>query len=305
MNAVLAPGWHPGERALQARAGVERRMADIGARVLRDHMPEQHREFFPLLPFLAAGSIDQHGQPRISLLAGVPGFAHSPHPQTLRLDVAAGARDFADADLREGAPVGLLGLQAHTGRRNRMNGWVERMDAGGFEVRVGQSFGNCPKYIVAREALHVEAEGPARATPLGTALDAAALALVGAADTFFVATAHPDAAHSEDPVEGVDVSHRGGLPGFVRAQDASTLLVPDYVGNSFFNTLGNLQLEPRCALLFVDFTSGERLHLQALGDVLWDGPERAALPGALRVLRLRITQALRIEGGLPLRWSQG
>ncbi len=305
MSAVLAPGWHAGERALQARAGVERRMADIGARVLRDHMPEQHREFFPLLPFLAAGSIDQEGQPRISLLCGVPGFAHSPHPQRLRLDVAAGVRGFTDDDLREGAPIGLLGLQAHTGRRNRMNGWIEQIDDRGFEVRVGQSFGNCPKYIVPREAQHVPAEAPARTTPLGPALDAAALALLAAADAFFIATAHPDAAHSEDPVEGVDVSHRGGLPGFVRAQDASTLLVPDYVGNSFFNTLGNLQLEPRCALLFVDFATGARLHLQALGEVLWDGPERAALPGALRVLRLRLTQVLRIEGGLPLRWSQG
>lgn len=305
MSAVLAPGWHAGERALQARAGVERRMADLGARVLRDHMPQQHRDFFPLLPFLVAGSINESGQPRISLLSGAPGFAHSPHPQRLRMDVAAGARGFADEDLRADAPVGLLGLQAHTGRRNRMNGWVEHLDEGGLEVRVGQSFGNCPKYIHPREALYAPADAPARATPLGPALDAAALALVAAADTFFIATAHPDAAHSENPVAGVDVSHRGGLAGFVRARDASTLLVPDYVGNSFFNTLGNLQLEPRCALLFVDFASGERLHLQALGEVLWDGPERAALPGALRVLRLQVTHVLRIEGGLPLRWSQG
>ncbi|HVE54905.1 MAG TPA: pyridoxamine 5'-phosphate oxidase family protein, partial [Ramlibacter sp.] len=133
-------------------------------------------------------------------------------------------------------------------------------------------------------------------------LDTQARALIAGADTFFIATAHPDALHSDDPIAGVDVSHRGGPAGFVRVQDASTLLVPDYVGNSFFNTLGNLQLEPRCALLFIDFGSGERLHVQAHGDVLWDAAQRDAFPGALRVLRLVVSEATRVVGGLPLQW---
>jgi uncharacterized protein len=52
---------------------------------------------------------------------------------------------------------------------------------------------------------------------------------------------------------GVDVSHRGGLPGFVRVVADGTIRIPDYTGNSMFTTLGNFDLDPRCGLAFVDF----------------------------------------------------
>ena len=53
--------------------------------------------------------------------------------------------------LVEGAAVGLLGLEPHTRRRNRANGRVRALRDDGFEVQVLQSFGNCPKYIHARQ----------------------------------------------------------------------------------------------------------------------------------------------------------
>lgn len=311
MNAAApAKGWHAGERALQARAGVAARMEPVGSRFLRDHMPDQHREFFALLPFVLAGTVDRDGQPRVSLLTGEPGFAHSPQPRVLRLDTRESPRGFAQEgveDLVPGAPIGLLGLQAHTRRRNRMNGWIESIDPHGFSVRVGQSFGNCPKYIHPREAVRVD-DASALRTSVHPELDTCARALVARSDTFFIATAHPAAGRSDDPAEGVDVSHRGGPAGFVRVEDARTLLVRDYVGNSFFNTFGNLQLEPRCALLFIDFETGERLHVLARGEVRWDAPDlthESASPAATsRTLRLAITQVTRTRGGLPLRWRE-
>jgi hypothetical protein len=283
-----AAGWHAGERALQERAGVAARMAEVGARVLRDFMPEQHREFFGLLPYLVGGTLDAHGQPRVTLLAGAPGFAQSPDPRTLRIEAAPG-------EMRPGEPIALLGLQAHTGRRNRMNGRVARVSSHGFEVTVGQSFGNCPKYIHAREALHVAGPLASARTERMEALDDAAVRQVSAADTFFIATAHPLARTSGDPSQGLDVSHRGGPAGFVRV-DGNALLVPDYVGNSFFNTFGNLELEPRCGLLFVDFGSGECLFVEARAQVLWEGSQR--------MLRLEVTEVQRVVGGLPLRWEE-
>jgi hypothetical protein len=107
-----------------------------------------------------------------------------------------------------------------------------------------------------------------------------------------------------DPATGPDVSHRGGPPGFVALDGDATLRLPDYVGNSFFNTLGNLQLDARCGLLFIDFATGDQLHLAAHGAVAWDGPERDAMPGALRVLRLEVRAAVRVRGGLCLRWRE-
>lgn len=293
--------WHAGERALQERTGVAARMADVGARVLRDFMPDQHRQFFAELPLVFTGLRDATGRPWASLLAGPPGFAHSPTPRSLRLDAQPLPGDPSAALWTEGAPVGLLGLQAHTGRRNRMNGWIAEAGAAGYEVRVGQSFGNCPKYIHPREAVH-EAVTTDAIVRTATHLDEAMARAVTRADTFFIATTHPAAGATDDPSAGVDVSHRGGPPGFVRLQDDGTLLVPDYTGNSFFNTLGNLQLEPRCGLLFVDYASGERLHLACRAELLAGTPDARLWPGALRLLALRVEQGVHVQGGLPLRW---
>ena len=69
--AILRVPFHAGERALQQRAGLRERMAIVGARVIRDHLPDQHREFFAQLPFLVVGSLDADGQPWTSLLHAV------------------------------------------------------------------------------------------------------------------------------------------------------------------------------------------------------------------------------------------
>lgn len=296
--------WHEGERAAQARAGAAARLAEIGPRVLRDHMPDQHRAFFAELPWLLAGLVDAAGQPHAGMLAGPPGFAWSPDPRRLRVDAAPPAHDPLAGLLVPGAPIGLLGLQAHTRRRNRLNGWLGEVDRRGVEVEVGQSFGNCPKYIVPREALRAPGAPAGVVVAEGAQLDAGARALVAAADTFFIATAHPRAAGGHRPEQGVDVSHRGGAPGFVRVEDDGGLVVPDYVGNAFFNTLGNLALQPRCGLLFIDFATGERLYATARADVQWEGAAVAQVPGALRLLRLRVTSMRRVGGGLPLRWRE-
>lgn len=295
--------WHAGEVALQAQAGVADRMAEVGPRVVRDHMPQQHRDFFPLLPHLFAGLVDAEGQPWASLLAGPTGFVTSPTPQSLRIGAQPLAGDPAAGLWREGAPVALLGLQAETARRNRMNGRIVAVGPDGFEVRVGQSFGNCPKYIQPRRAEYTGAPGQARVFT-SDRIDAAAARLVAAADTFFIASTHPAAGRSGAPEAGVDVSHRGGAAGFVRLQADGSLLAPDYTGNSFFNTLGNLQLEPRCGLLFLDYAGGERLHLACHAALLPQRPDPVQWPGALRLLRFEVRQVRRVQGGLPLRWHE-
>lgn len=296
-----SPAFHAGERALQTRAGVADQLGALGPRALRSFMPDQHREFFGLLPWVLVGSLDEQGQPWASALAGPPGFLSAPTPQALNVHALPGLLDPLAANLREGAPVGLLGLQPHTRRRNRLNGVVQ-LQPGGWQVQVGQSFGNCPKYIQAREPMPwPDAPAPVL-THEGATLDAASRDLIARADTFFIATAHPEALHSTDPAHGVDVSHRGGPPGFVQLKD-DTLTVPDLVGNYFFNTLGNLVAHPLAGLLFVDFERGDLLWLATTAELHWDGPLLAHFPGAQRVLRFRVRQARRVTAALPLRWT--
>ena len=85
--------WHAGERRLQARAGSEERLAEVGRRVLRDHMPDQHRTFFEQLPFLVVGTIDAAGRPWATMLEGRPGFVQSPTSKRLRIDATWGPDD--------------------------------------------------------------------------------------------------------------------------------------------------------------------------------------------------------------------
>ena len=294
--------FHAGEQAMQARAGVQAQMAYIGPRVMRDQMPDQHREFFGLLPFVVVGSMDAQGQPWASVLAGPPGFMQSPDPTHLAIRARPLPHDPLNTTLHDGAPLGLLGIQPHTRRRNRMNGTASLADEG-FTVEVGQSFGNCPKYIQAREPVWAPDANAGTIEHDGPGLDEASRRLIRSADTFFIATAHPQSASSGgEPSHGVDVSHRGGLPGFVKI-GGERLTVPDFLGNHFFNTFGNIAVHPRAGLLFIDFASGDLLYLAAQARVVWDGAELASFEGAERLLRLDVTHVRRVRGGLPLRWG--
>jgi hypothetical protein len=101
----------------------------------------------------------------------------------------------------------------------------------------------------------------------------------------------------------VDVSHRGGKPGFVHVNDDGTLTVPDFSGNKFFNTIGNLLVNPRAGLLFIDFENGNLLYLAVAAEIIWEGEQISAFEGAERLLRFRVCAARYVQASLPLRWG--
>ncbi|MBY4953582.1 pyridoxamine 5'-phosphate oxidase family protein [Pantoea sp. DY-17] len=288
------PVWHQGEIALQQQAGVAERMADVGQRVIRDHMPDQHRDFYTQLPFIVAGSVDAHGDAWATLLEGQPGFIFSPNATTLDIEARPHQGDPAAAGMQDGAPIGLLGIELHTRRRNRMNGVLQAIGAG-FRVQVEQSFGNCPRYIQLRDFhfAHHPAEPYRGEVETLSALDDAARASIGAADTFYVAT------YAE---RQVDASHRGGKPGFVRVSESGLLTIPDFNGNLFFSTLGNIHHNGKAGLLFVDYASGDTLQLSGDAEVILDSPEIAAFQGAERLWTFRPRRIVRRRAALALRW---
>ncbi len=304
MNASETPApspWHAGERQLQDHTGVAARMDLVGRKVIRDYMPDQHREFFAQLPFLVAGAVDAQGDPWAGILEGEPGFAASPDPHTLRIAAMPDTDDPLRAGLGPGKAVGLLGIELHTRRRNRMNGRIQAWDGKRFDVAVAQSFGNCPQYIQSRDCYFSRSPSLrfAAALPGQAGLDAAARALIAASDTFFVAS-YVDR-EDGDGGRSVDVSHRGGKPGFVRV-DGDVLTIPDFSGNRFFNTLGNLVANPVAGLLFIDFERGDVLQLTGRAEVVLDGPEIAQFQGAERLWRVHVRRVVRRPGALALRW---
>lgn len=279
--------FHAGELEAQARAGESSRGAGI-----RDFMPDQHRDFFALLPYLFAAGRDAQGRPIATILTGPEGFVTSPTPNTLAIAALPAPDDPANPALNAGTPIGLLGLDLRTRRRNRANGVISGHDENGLTVAVSQSFGNCAKYIQVRQ--HEIVPAAAAATEELGSLDTVASALIAQSDTLFIASSS---------ASGLDISHRGGRPGFVRIA-GGRLSVPDFAGNSYFNTFGNLLREPATSLLFIDFATGDVLQLQGMAEIVWGGPELAGLDGARRLMHIEVTRAWRRKTALPLRWAE-
>jgi predicted pyridoxine 5'-phosphate oxidase superfamily flavin-nucleotide-binding protein len=299
MEPASRSPWHPGEVALQEQAGVADRMAVVGRHVLRDHLTDQHRAFYPLLPFVALGSVDPDGAVWASLRAGKPGFLHSPDPATLSVALHRDGIDPAEIGIAKDRAIGLLGLELQTRRRNRLNGTVVNWSETGFDIRVHQSFGNCPQYIQLRQFRFVGPSQVPSAAPaeVSNTLTPKMAAMIQRADTFFVASF----ADLPDTGRQVDVSHRGGKPGFVHVGTDGALTIPDFSGNQFFNTLGNIVLTAKAGLAFVDFETGDVLQLTG-NAVVMPAPE-GVLAGAERFWRVTPRRLVLRRGMLPLRWD--
>jgi len=300
-KAITSP-FHRGEQVIQQRLGVREKMERFGSRVIRDHMPAQHQEFYQQLPFIFVGHADAQGWPWASILFNKPGFIHSPDNKTLTINAQPVAGDPLADSLQPGTRLGLLGIELPTRRRNRLAAHIVEAADQQICLQVDQSFGNCPQYIQSRALERVADETlPASKVKAMQTLDARAQALIADADTFFVASYV--SSNSGEPSDGTDVSHRGGRPGFIRIDNDSTLTIPDYLGNNHFNTFGNFSENAKAGLLFLDFESGHLLTLTGRVEILWDSPDTEHFEGAERLWKFYVDQGRWIENGLPLRWT--
>jgi predicted pyridoxine 5'-phosphate oxidase superfamily flavin-nucleotide-binding protein len=300
--------YHAGELAVQTRAGVQEMARRIGNGIRRS-IPAAAQDFLRGQPMLVVASRDAEGRVWASLLAGPPGFARALDEQTVSIAARPAVGDPLGDNLRPGAQIGLLVIELATRRRMRLNGVIEALSAGG-DARTGvglalrlharQVYANCHKYIQAREWTVVpddsasgDSPGPRPTVSRRPALTGDQRRWIERADTFFIASAHPES--------GADASHRGGLPGFVRVEDERRLLLPDYAGNTMFNTLGNIAAYPSAGLLFVDFESGTALQLTGRAEVIWDVGLTATFAGAERVVAFDVDEAIEIAGAYRLR----
>jgi predicted pyridoxine 5'-phosphate oxidase superfamily flavin-nucleotide-binding protein len=302
-STVSASPFHAGEREIQRRQNRRERVETMGRRVIRDYLPEQHREFYQGLPYALIGSLDGEGWPWASIVCGDPGFIDTPTTRSLRITTEALMGDPLAGNLAVGAPVGMLGIDLSKRRRNRLSATVSDSAPGSLALQVVQSFGNCPQYIQSRQVLDRSGHAPGPVEPL-CELGDEHRAMVSASDTFFVASASSGAPDSEVCAsQGVDVSHRGGRPGFVRVADDGLLTIPDYAGNNYFNTLGNILRYPRAGLLFVDFDSGDILSLTGEAAIEWDLPEARHFVGAERCWTFRPLRGVLLRRALPWRYG--
>lgn len=301
-STALASPFHEGEQQVQERLGVRDAIEPWARQVVRSHLPEEHRAFHTSLPFLVAAARDGQDRPWVTLLTGEPGFVRSPDPGHLLIDARPAPGDPLEGALRPGADLGLLGIGLETRRRNRVNGRIgDGRDGDAIRFEVDQAFGNCPQYIHERSWTRVPVPPQPKPARRSAELSDTAQDRIREADTFFIASGHRG--NGDNPIYGMDASHRGGDPGFVHVESATRLVFPDYAGNNHYNTMGNLVVDPRVGLLFVDFEGGGTLQITGRARIDWDSDAVARFPAARRLIIIDIDGIVELDEALPLRWS--
>ena len=298
--------FHRGEILIQTESGVDQRAHKMGNKLIRDHIIEQHKEFFENLPYAFISLHDNEGRPWISLIQGDQGFINSPDPKTLNLNGNIVAKDALHLQTGPTDPVGLVGLDLSNRRRNRLNGNFKRTSIDDtLSIAVGHSFGNCPKYIQLRSletatGSHSRVDNQQNAEQYFDKLNENDIKIITDADTLFIGS-------SEEQGGDLDASHRGGKPGFVHVDSDQQLWFNDYPGNNFFQTFGNIQRYPYVGLMFIDFDSGDLLllsgqsRLEQLAHT--DSNENKKLNFLPRRFCFTLEKGIRIQRAIRGSWS--
>jgi ferredoxin-NADP reductase/predicted pyridoxine 5'-phosphate oxidase superfamily flavin-nucleotide-binding protein len=256
--------FHEGELEIQAKSGA-RQQARMTAGAIQRRIPEGAMHFIGQQAMAVVASRDADGRVWASLLFGAPGFLYADDERHVRLH-RGGCHTAADdpiwRNLAHDPVLGILLIELSSRRRLRINGRVRR-EHDDYLVEVERAYPNCPKYIQARQLLlrTTVATTTENAFTRGDRLTSVHCKQIAGADTFFVASAHPQA--------GYDASHRGGRPGFVEVLNERRLRIPEYSGNGMFNTLGNFSSYPCAGLVFPDFENNRLLQLSGRVRILW------------------------------------
>lgn len=291
--------FHEGELLVQQRVG-EAIEAQQNGKVITDTILKGAFKFIKQQPMVVLGSMDAQQNVWASVLFGYPGFIKPVDPQTIEIDLTQASphpRDPFWTNIDHEHHIGMLVIELGSRRRLRINGIIDQIASEQLRLNVLESYPNCPKYIQRRHFLKVkEAPNQLSEPQSGRSLTSEQQQWIAAADTLFVASAHP--------IRGVDASHRGGNPGFVQILDNRTLRIPDYVGNSMFNTLGNLVVNPQAGLVFLNFDRNRTLQLIGRTTIQWnlDDPTHPT-GGTHRYWDFEIKQWLETDLPKPLHWE--
>ncbi|MBU8824842.1 pyridoxamine 5'-phosphate oxidase family protein [Mycolicibacterium goodii] len=272
---------HPGEIDLQGRAGMSGRpwgSAHVGRTI-----PPVAAEFMRAQRLAVIGARDDAGRVWAGALTGAPGFLSARDETTVVAAAVPGPLDPLAGAFDDGRAAGMLIIDFTTRRRMRVNGTATR-EGHHLVIETDQVYANCPKYIQMREP----ADASTALSPIRTAgseLSAAQRKWIESSDTFFIAT-------QADPY-GTDASHRGGRRGFVTTSSTRGLSWPEYSGNLMYMTLGNLRVDSRAGLLFVDWDRGATLHLTGRARTDWER----------QVVEFDLEQVVQIDSALPLTWT--
>ncbi|MER2492721.1 pyridoxamine 5'-phosphate oxidase family protein [Catenovulum sediminis] len=295
--------FHSGEQAFHQQLNIGEKMEAVANQFIRPFMPEQHQIFFSQLPFVWLGFIDQTNAPWASVVFNTQNKLIDVHNQTqlsIQLDSTFNDSKLSKESIKD--TIGLLGIEPTSRRRNRLSAQITQWAGNTIHLSVKQSFGNCPKYIQARHfGFTARTTQNHKSRVQIKQLDESHRALIKQADSFYIASFYHNNANSHVS-NGADISHRGGLPGFVKV-DGNTIRFPDFSGNQFFNTLGNIKQNGCAGLTFVDYQHGHLLQLTGFAKIIENDPLLKYFKGALRFIDFEMTHGEWAAHFLPFVWG--
>ncbi|KAL4943223.1 hypothetical protein BDV06DRAFT_144201 [Aspergillus oleicola] len=334
-------GWHPGESTLHTKLGFSSAVSTKW-RSIEPQLREQHRVFHTSnLPFIPMTAIDEFGRPWAGIAAGGSGevgFVSGSKENLKRLEFWGRgwrgdpwfelASTWNEAgkmeDMKERALTAGLGIEFSTRRRNKFAGilrGVEVVEDGKgktegkyvVDLEVNEAVGNCPKYINTRtldpypntnprviyQVLHMNT---------GDRLPEDVIHMITTADSVFIASLYKStpSTSSEFPSHA-GMNARGGLPGFIRVspRDERTVVLPDYSGNRFMSSLGNIEASGVAGFTIVDFESGDVLYLTGDARILVGPPAMEIMKRHACVVVFETTGYTLVGDALPVRQRPG
>ena len=247
--------YHQGEIEVQKLAGEEL-MANRNSRGIAKSIVKGAVNFIEKQPMLILSSVDQNEKIWVSALIGDFGLSQVIDLEHVFIDlqkVKSSRLDPFFQNVKVNTGVGVLFIELATRRRYRINGVIQSLE-NNLNIKVEEAYPNCPKYIQKRVvSLPAHFNEPNASISRGKRLGKEEVQWIKQADTFFVGSRS---------IEGkADTSHRGGNPGFIEVLSDGKLRIPDYQGNSMYNTLGNFAQNASAGLLFIDFEHKKTLQL--------------------------------------------
>lgn len=329
---------HQGEISVQKKRLTPYQLTQQIPQYIQTNMPQQHAEFYAGLPYLPLATLDEQGRPWVSILVTQSDIDDSigitvSAKNTVNLLAQLSPHDpfFRAIKLNSQAVTDKPSLFAGVGidfsnrRRNKLAGNIDSHhidDSGKLHLTLisDEHLGNCPKYITVRSLVpysrkpEVQLE---RFKVCNEPLSDECKRVINQASTVFLASKHtPKNNNDIGDQADMGLNHRGGMPGFVRIYEETCnlpntrssnktvttyLVLPDYSGNRFYQSLGNIQNDELVGLVFPDFVTGDMLYVTGKAKNLFDHEAQQLMPRMSLVTRICITGAVFIKSALNLR----
>ena len=321
---------HDGELRIHRALGVP---PEVSARIpywAATELDDDKGYFFESRYFVAFASVGPDGWPWATIFTREQTILRQQSPvrlltataaDTLKLHAESSYYDPVSAILRSaprGTPWAVVGIDFEARDRVLAEGEIrssrvigttpEGRITLGVELAISSTTGNCPKYITSRRidprpaAAHssVGKEGASSVPPSSAQsgrLDVHARELICNSDTLFVATRY----RSPSGSMRMHLNHRGGPRGFARVDpDGSLISWPEYSGNRKYTSLGNIEADGVAGVVFVDWRTGDALHITGTAVVKIGDAAVATFPRSNVAVTMTAVKWVLIRGAISV-----